>query len=59
MLVVLIDEPGLEQYYGGEVAAPVFAKIMSDALRLRGIPGDSNTPTNQIVFSKRDADLDA
>jgi len=59
VLVVLIDEPGLEQYYGGEVAAPVFAKIMSDALRLRGIPGDSNTPTNQIVFSKRDADLGA
>ena len=57
--MVLIDEPGLDRYYGGEVAAPVFAKIMTDALRIRGIPGDRDTTTNQIVFSKREADLDA
>lgn len=59
VLVVLIDEPGLDRYYGGEVAAPVFAKIMTDALRIRGIPGDRDTTTNQIVFSKREADLGA
>jgi cell division protein FtsI (penicillin-binding protein 3) len=59
VVVVVIDEPGLDQYYGGEVAAPVFAKIMTDALRLRGIPGDGDNNTNQIVFSKLEADLGA
>ncbi len=59
VLVVLIDEPSVDEYYGGEVAAPVFAKIMSDALRLRGIPGDAGTGVEQIVLSRQQADLGA
>jgi cell division protein FtsI (penicillin-binding protein 3) len=38
--VVMIDEPGGTQYYGGEVAAPVFAGVMSGALRLMAIAPD-------------------
>ncbi len=38
---VLIDEPSAGEYYGGVVAAPVFAQIMRDALRLLGIPLDA------------------
>ena len=38
--VVVIDEPTGGAYYGGEVAAPVFAAIMSGALRLLAIPPD-------------------
>ncbi|MFI4956081.1 MAG: peptidoglycan D,D-transpeptidase FtsI family protein [Gammaproteobacteria bacterium] len=38
--VVVIDDPAAGQYYGGAVSAPVFGKIMSDALRLRDIPLD-------------------
>lgn len=38
--VVVIDEPGGEQYYGGQVAAPVFKQVMADALRLLGIAPD-------------------
>ena len=58
VLVVLIDEPRLDQYYGGEVAAPVFARIMADALRLHGIPVDKRLST-QLVFSQEEADLGA
>ena len=36
--VVTIDEPGGENYGGGSVAAPVFASVMKDALRLLNVP---------------------
>ncbi|MEX0951350.1 MAG: penicillin-binding transpeptidase domain-containing protein [Gammaproteobacteria bacterium] len=39
-LVVVIDEPQTGVYYGGQVAAPVFGKIMADALRLLNLPPD-------------------
>jgi cell division protein FtsI (penicillin-binding protein 3) len=38
--LVLIDEPTGTEYYGGDVAAPVFAAVMSGALRLMGIAPD-------------------
>jgi cell division protein FtsI (penicillin-binding protein 3) len=38
--VVLIDEPTGSLYYGGDVAAPVFASVMSGALRLMGVAPD-------------------
>ncbi len=42
VMAVLIDEPRGEEYYGGLVAAPVFSKVMSGALRLLNIPPDQN-----------------
>jgi len=39
-LVILIDEPQNEGYYGGVIAAPLFSRIMSGALRLNDIPPD-------------------
>ncbi len=39
--VVVIDEPSGELYYGGDVAAPVFADIMADSLRLLAVPPDA------------------
>jgi cell division protein FtsI (penicillin-binding protein 3) len=38
--IVLIDEPSGNLYYGGDVAAPVFASVMSGALRLMGVAPD-------------------
>ena len=35
--VVAVDAPQSGEYYGGEVAAPVFARVMSDALRLLNV----------------------
>jgi cell division protein FtsI (penicillin-binding protein 3) len=40
VLAVLIDEPGGEEYYGGSVAGPVFAKVMGEALRIHNLPPD-------------------
>ena len=39
--VVVIDEPGGELYYGSDVAAPVFADVMSESLRLLAIAPDA------------------
>ncbi len=39
--VVVIDEPSGELYYGSDVAAPVFANVMSESLRLLAIPPDA------------------
>ncbi|MCP3672414.1 MAG: penicillin-binding protein 2 [Gammaproteobacteria bacterium] len=38
--VVMIDEPSAGKYYGGQVAAPVFSKVMGGALRLLNISPD-------------------
>ena len=40
ILVVVVDEPQGKEYYGGEVAAPVFSRIMEQALRLRQVIPD-------------------
>lgn len=39
--VVTVDEPRNGAYYGGEVAAPVFAEIMQGALRSLGVAPDA------------------
>lgn len=44
VMVVMIDEPRGEQYYGGAVAAPVFSKVIGGALRMLDVPPD-NFPT--------------
>ncbi|MBK8959174.1 MAG: penicillin-binding protein 2 [Proteobacteria bacterium] len=38
--VVIIDEPQRGVYFGGKVAAPVFASVMRDAVRILNIPPD-------------------
>ncbi|MFO1406470.1 MAG: penicillin-binding transpeptidase domain-containing protein [Steroidobacteraceae bacterium] len=49
--VVIIDEPSAGEYYGGDVAAPVFASVMSGALRLLAIPPDDlqRVPPTSLV----------
>ena len=39
-MVVMIDEPGAGDYYGGKVAAPVFSNVMMNAMRLLDIAPD-------------------
>ncbi|MGY6586782.1 MAG: peptidoglycan D,D-transpeptidase FtsI family protein [Wenzhouxiangella sp.] len=38
--VVVIHDPGGEQYFGGQVAAPIFGRVMDAALRLTAVPPD-------------------
>lgn len=40
VMVVTIDEPRGSQYYGGQVAAPVFSGVMEGALRIMNLPPD-------------------
>jgi cell division protein FtsI (penicillin-binding protein 3) len=39
--VVVLDDPGGRTYYGGLVAAPLFSRVMSGALRLLDVPPDN------------------
>jgi cell division protein FtsI (penicillin-binding protein 3) len=41
IIAVTIDEPSAGKVYGGEVSAPVFSAVMSQALRLAGVPPDA------------------
>ncbi len=43
-MVVMIDEPSAGEYYGGAVAAPVFASVMEGALSLLNISPDQEVP---------------
>ena len=56
--VVVIDEPGGDLYYGSDVAAPVFAEIMSESLRLLAIPPDavSSSKSNDLMQAKINED---
>ena len=39
-MAVIIDNPSKGSYYGGLVAAPVFSRVMAEALRLMNVPTD-------------------
>lgn len=39
-VVVVINDPSGEEYYGGRVAAPVFSRVMGAGLRLFNVPPD-------------------
>ena len=41
VMVVIIDEPSGEEYYGGQIAAPIFAEVMANSLRLLNVPPDN------------------
>jgi cell division protein FtsI (penicillin-binding protein 3) len=46
-LVVVVNEPQGDEYYGGSVAAPVFAEIMKGALQIMNIAPDDNQPRSK------------
>ena len=49
--VVVIDEPGGREYYGGEVAAPVFSRVITGAMRLLDVAPDAQ-PEKAVVDSR-------
>jgi cell division protein FtsI (penicillin-binding protein 3) len=51
--VVVIDEPGAGKYYGGEAAAPVFSKVMADALRILEVAPDKLLAEKQKIQQGR------
>jgi len=48
VVAVMIDEPTGGKYFGGDVAAPVFSKVMEGALRLVGVAPDA--PMKPVVL---------
>lgn len=60
--VVIINDPQGGEYYGGEVAAPVFARVTADALRMLKIPpkaigGDRIVTTNKAAANNATANI--
>ena len=49
VVAVMIDEPGNGKYYGGEVAAPVFAQVMAGSLRTLGVAPDAPLKPVQVA----------
>ncbi|MBB5212168.1 peptidoglycan D,D-transpeptidase FtsI family protein [Microbulbifer hydrolyticus] len=52
--VVVIDDPSHAKYYGGEVAAPVFGKVMTGAMRLLQVPPEKVAPADQQLATQLD-----
>lgn len=47
--IVIIDEPSTGIYYGGQIAAPVFQKVISDSLKYLGVkPEIASEEDNRI-----------
>jgi cell division protein FtsI (penicillin-binding protein 3) len=42
--VVVVDDPSKGRYFGGQVAAPVFARVVGGALRMLNVAPDANSP---------------
>jgi len=49
VVAVMIDEPRNKKYYGGQVAGPVFSKVMAGALRAMSIPPDAPITPMQVA----------
>jgi len=52
-VVVVINDPGGDLYHGGEVAAPVFSRIMKGTLRLLNVPPDDNTRVSSVQAEQK------
>jgi cell division protein FtsI (penicillin-binding protein 3) len=49
IVAVMIDEPSNGKHFGGDVAAPVFAQVMSGSLRALGVASDA--PLKPLVVA--------
>jgi len=54
-IIVVIDSPRANGYYGGAVAAPIFKRIAEASLRQLGIPPTIN-PAPPVLLTRRDED---
>ena len=52
IVAVMVNEPSGAQYYGGQVAAPVFSNVMGSALRLLNVPNDA--PLGNVLMPPSD-----
>jgi cell division protein FtsI (penicillin-binding protein 3) len=52
VVAVMIDDPSGAEYYGGEVAAPVFSKVTGEALHALSVPNDA--PLDNVIAPPAD-----
>ena len=57
IVAVMIDEPSAGHYYGGTVAAPVFAQVTEGALRSLGVAADA--PLVPLQVARKSEPVDA
>ena len=57
VMVVMIDDPVKGGYYGGQVAAPVFGKIMSESLRMLNVPVSDLKNSEKTMFVPKSTNL--
>lgn len=50
--VVMVDNPKGQEYYGGEVAAPLFSRVVGGALRMLNVAPDNWQPASSHVVMK-------
>ncbi|MBQ0756583.1 MAG: penicillin-binding protein 2 [Amphritea sp.] len=50
--VVMVDNPKGQEYYGGEVAAPVFSRVVGGALRMLNVAPDNWQPASSQMVMK-------
>jgi cell division protein FtsI (penicillin-binding protein 3) len=53
VIAVMIDEPNSGKYYGGEVAAPVFAQLMQGVLQLMGAVPDALPAVAPAIINEK------
>jgi len=51
-MVVMVDDPKGDAYYGGLIAAPVFSQVMTGAMRLLNIAPDNMPQSRMLVAAK-------
>jgi len=54
-MVVVVHDPKAGEYYGGEVAAPVFSRVMENSLRLLNIAPDKQ-PQQSVLAALPDSE---
>lgn len=50
--VVMVDNPKGQEYYGGEVAAPLFSRVVGGALRMLNVAPDNWQPVSSQMVMK-------
>ncbi|VAW61122.1 Cell division protein FtsI [Peptidoglycan synthetase] [hydrothermal vent metagenome] len=53
VMIVMLNEPRKGKYFGGQVAAPVFSRVMSGALRILDIAPDNLKYVNADIKGKK------
>lgn len=52
-MVVVVNEPQGDKYYGGAIAAPIFSDVMESALQILNVPPDAGTNEQLNIVHNR------